>query len=535
MWKLPNIATSVVVCGCAAFACGSPRFVESHASIDSGAGGAGLSEAGSGARGAGGRPITGTGATSSVAGSAGGHVDSGVDRTDASSGNDGSPNGAEAGVDAAAVDAGSNCTAADNTCTDPTTLNSCNARGTGFDSVSCPAGCVAGPPAHCAKLTPTAPVTSADLTNASVTSVVVSGNTTFNSDTGEIKGAVTRTANLVTNNLEVISGIGFRTASDGTGIFVFNQLVINGSATTVKVVGTAPVAFVAGTNLQLSDGVIDVRPMDASGTLCAAGSFGPGGSAGGKGGMNGPTPTSGSPGKGPGPGGGGQLVIQGAPSGGGGGGHFKTGGKGGAGCHQGSAAEAGGNGGVAYSARASSGGGGGGYGTGSGIGGGGGGSLTLVAGGVLTIGDGTNLVGVNAGGCGGKGAPVGAGGGGSGGSIVLEAPVVQLRAKATLAANGGGGGGTTDGQEGQLSNVRSLGYGSSQVSQLAGDGGAGDSPAGTTAFFSCGSGTEGLGGGGSAGTIRILAAKATPNVNAQSVLSPSLASGGTAYAAATVN
>jgi hypothetical protein len=460
-------------------------------------------------------------------------VDSGVDKTDAPSGNGGSPNSAEAGVDAARVDAGSKCTAANNICTNPTTLDSCNARGTGFDSVSCPAGCVAGPPAHCAKLTPTAPVTSADLTNASVTSAVVSGNTTFNSDTGEIKGALTRAANLVTRNLEVISGIGFRTASDGTGIFVFNQLVINGSATIVKVVGSAPVAFVAGTNLQLSGGVIDVRPMDASGNLCAVGSFGPGGSAGGKGGMFGPTPTDGSPGKGPGPGGGGILPLQGDKSGGGGAGHFKTGGKGGAGCRMGSEAFAGGAGGTAYSTRPSSGGGGGG--DSSGIGGGGGGSVTLVAGAVLTIGDGTNLVGVNAGGCGGKGSGIGAGGGGSGGSILLEAPVVQLRAKATLAANGGGGGGTADGQEGQLSNVRSLGYGSSQVSQLAGYGGAGDSPAGTTASFGCGGATEGLGGGGSAGTVRILAANATPNVNAQSVLSPSLASGGTAFAAATVN
>ena len=167
--------------------------------------------------------------------------------------------------------------------------------------------------------------------------------------------------------------------------------------------------------------------------------------------------------------------------------------------------------------------------------GGGGGAIRLVAGNVLTIGDGTTVGGVDAGGCGGKAAEFGVvgGGGGSGGSIWIEAPLVQLRAKAALAANGGGGGGTTEGQAGQLSNLRPLGSGSTQVSPLA-DGGAGNDPQGGSALGTCGT-FEGYGGGGGAGAIRILSGGGTPSVNNQTVLSPSVSSGGTTFGVSTLD
>jgi len=398
----------------------------------------------------------------------------------------------------------------------------------------CLGGCATTPATHCATLTPSAPVLASDLKSTTVQSVTAStGVILLNTDTGAISGGLTRSANLVATQLEVNAGIGYRQASDGTGIFVFQSLTV-ASAATVKVVGTAPVALVANENL-LVYGLIDARPMDSSGLLCAVGSSGPGGKAGGANGMPGPTPKSGVAGGGPGGGGGGVLNFQGSPGAGAGAGHFKTGGDGGAGCHLGGAAEAGGTGGMSYASGLRGGSGGGGGGSTSGPGGGGGGAVQLVAGQVLTIGDGASVGGVNVGGCGGKGGGIGAGGGGSGGSILLEALIVQVRPKGTLAANGGGGGGATDGQEGQLTNQRALGSGSSPVSQVSGNGGAGDTPAGTNALFACGSTSEGLGGGGAVGTIRILAAGGTPTVNAQAVLSPSATSGGATLAAATLN
>ncbi|HET7542942.1 MAG TPA: hypothetical protein VFK05_23880 [Polyangiaceae bacterium] len=445
--------------------------------------------------------------------------------------------GGNAGAGAGGPNAGSGggavCSAANNTCTDPSTLKQCKSDGSGFEQPSmCLGGCTTTPTPHCAALTPSAPVLASDLKSTTVQAITASsGVILLNTDTGAISGGLTRSANLVATQLEVNAGIGYRQASDGTGIFVFQSLTVAAGAT-LKLVGTAPVALVTNENL-LVYGLIDGRPMDSSGALCAVGSSGPGGKAGGASGMPGPTPKSGVTGGGPGGGGGGVLNIQGNPGAGAGAGHFKTGGNGGAGCHTGSAAEPGGTGGVSYVSglRGGSGGGGG----GSYAGGGGGGALQLVAGQVLTIGDGSNIGGVNVGGCGGKGGGLGAGGGGSGGSILLEGLIVQVRPKGTLAANGGGGGGASDGQEGQLSSVRALGSGSSLVSPLAGDGGSGDSPAGTNATFACGSGTESLGGGGATGTIRILAAGGTPTVNAQAVLSPSASSGGATLAAATLN
>jgi hypothetical protein len=157
---------------------------------------------------------------------------------------------------------------------------------------------------------------------------------------------------------------------------------------------------------------------------------------------------------------------------------------------------------------------------------------------VITIGDGTAVAGINAGACGGKGSR-GAGGGGSGGQIVLEAPFVQVGAKGTLAANGGGGGGNLngtdiDGQPGQLSATVSYGAGSTMVSPLGGNGGAGDTPGGTGPPGGCGV-AEGMGGGGAAGRLQILAKGGMPNLHAQAVLSPSVRSGAATTSAADVH
>jgi hypothetical protein len=212
------------------------------------------------------------------------------------------------------------------------------------------------------------------------------------------------------------------------------------------------------------------------------------------------------------------------------------GGAGAAGCHLNAPANPGGTAGTAFAALAGGSGGGGG---GLADGGGGGGSVRLVAGNVITIGDGTSIQGINVGGCGGKAAR-GGGGGGSGGAISLEAPFVQLGAMGTLAANGGGGGGSPnnvdgDGQPGQLSATPAYGVGSTQVSQLGGNGGAGDAPQGTPpAGSGCGI-IEGLGGGGSAGRLQILSKGNMPTLHAMSVLSPSIMSTAATTAVADVH
>jgi len=384
--------------------------------------------------------------------------------------------------------------------------------------------------AHCERFYPSAPISDSDLAVANLVGVMIStGEARFNTDTGAISGMLTRAPNLVASRVEDHDGISFHMTADGVGVFGFDSLTVANGAT-AKLIGTSAVALVAAHNL-LVFGVIDARPMDSSGTLCPVNELGagPGGGAGGAKGMSGPTPKGALPGSGPGGGGGVDLLIQGDPAGGGGGGHAATGGAGAPGCRMGSVSTGGGKPGAAYRTdfRGGSGGGGGGYADG----GGGGGAVQLVAGEVITIGDGKTIAGVNAGGCGGKGSngPDSGGGGGSGGFIMLEAPIVQFRPKGTLAANGGGGGGgeqltATEGQPGDLSATLAYGAGSNRYTLLAGNGGAGDMPAGTSAATGCGL-SEGRGGGGSTGLIEIVAQNGTPTLSLQAVLSPSIKSG----------
>jgi hypothetical protein len=445
--------------------------------------------------------------------------------------------GADAPGDRPIADTGSDgvagsCTNADNGCSDPNTLRICNAGS--LVITNCPAGCsVTGGP-HCQVLYPTLPVTRTDLAMPNLGTVTFpAGETRINVDNGAISGAFTRAANIVTTNTEVAAGIAFHQAG-AVSVFTFGTLTVPKGAT-VKLIGANAVALVSQSNLFVY-GVIDARPMDAAGVLCALNTAGPSGGVGGLRGMMGPVPRSGAPGAGPGAGGGGTLAVQGNPGGGGGAGHARVGGVGASGCHLNAPANPGGSAGTAY---AGLGGGSGGGGGGLADGGGGGGSVRLVAGNVITIGDGTSIQGVNVGGCGGK-AGRGGGGGGSGGAISLEAPFIQLGALGTLAANGGGGGGSPnnvdgDGQPGQLSATPAYGVGSTMVSPLAGNGGAGDAPQGTPpAGSGCGI-IEGLGGGGSAGRIQILSKGNTPTLHVMSVLSPSIMSAAATTAMADVH
>jgi hypothetical protein len=446
---------------------------------------------------------------------------------------------ADAGSDVGSgSDAGPVCTSANNSCTG-TDLSVCNAQGSGFVMTSCPVDCALTPTPHCTRLYPSAPVVDTDLAPAGLLDITVpSGVTLMNTDTGAISGGVTRAANTIASKREVVGGIAFHQSADGQGVFSFAKLSI-ASGATLKLVGESNAVLVAADSLIVL-GVIDARPMDASGTLCpAARVAGPGAD---RGGLTGsvaccPMYTNGAPGDGPGGASGGVRPMQGNASGGGGAGHAAAGGQGGGSCHQNVKSFSGGNGGPAYNAISEGGSGGGGGGLADG--GGGGGAVRLVAGLVITIGDGVAVAGINAGGCGGKGSTgSGSGGGGSGGSIVLEAPFVQVLAKGTLAANGGSGGAyisstASDGQPGQLGAAPALAPGNTPSSAGEGNGGAGDAPAGRAIINTvCGT-LEGGGGGGAAGVVRVRSA--TPGISNQAVLSPSVTSGAAQVVSADVH
>ena len=434
------------------------------------------------------------------------------------------------------------CTSNDNACLDGSTLSSCNANGVGFTTTNCVAGCAATPTPHCQVLTPSGSVASSDLTMTGVMPVTFpAGETRLNSDTGAITGMITRPANTINTNVETsTNGIAFHQKTVNSipvGVFTFADVTVQNGAT-IKIIGTAAVALVSQKNFVMS-GVIEARPMDGTGAICPSGNVvaGPGGNIGGAAGHGGPSSMSPLPGAGPGGGGAGVVSLMVTPSGGSGAGHAGIGGTASCGCYNGMA-QLPGSGGVAFTNAPQGGSGGGGG--GAAAGGGGGGSIQIDAAGVITIGDGTGLQGINAGGCGGQGAN-GGGGGGAGGRVFLEAPYVQIGAQAALAANGGGGGGQAsstnyDGSPGGLDNMPAYGGGSSKFVSVSGNGGAGDSVVGTSAPV-CSSGcgpSPGLGGGGSAGRIVINAA-GTPAINAQGILSPSVASGAAAFGTATVN
>ena len=388
---------------------------------------------------------------------------------------------------AASTDAGD----ADLSCTCEGNSLSC-ASGT----TACPLGCtMATAPARCLSVMPSNGVP-VELANGT-SSVSIGAATTFNTDTGEIDGGITRAAGS-----GVIAGIAYA-QTDTLGMFAFEQLAITA---TVHFTGTRAVAFLSATDMTITDSVDISGGCYGAQTSCA----GPGGGSGATfrdiAGDCGGT-------------GGGTNLANGADSGGGGGGG------GGAGASGGTESLAvqpppGGSGGSACLATSTleplvGGGGGAGGGPGAGApasGGGGGGALQLTAEGTLTI-TGT----VTAGGAGGDpGATDGSnggagGGGGAGGSILLEALDIELDG-GTIAANGGGGAGTTvhlnggsPGQPGQASATPA--QGGAAGNNGAGSGGNGG--AGSAAATVGGNTNDVNGGGGGGGVGRIYIRSAT--------------------------
>jgi hypothetical protein len=461
---------------------------------------------------------------------------------------DAAGNGADAGGDATAgddtgtppVDGGapndgapvfvpSPCAPGSTMCTDAAAYAVCADAGQGYAVTTCMAGCSTSGGAHCQVLQPSPPVSTADLTTAGVMSITIaSGTAIFNTNDGSISGALTRGANALAGTSQVIAGIAFRQGG-GVGIWTFADLTVAKGAT-VTLLGVGPAALVAEGSLSVL-GVIDARPTDSAGNLCPSPpSAGPGASAGGTGCPScGPGGDYGAAGLGPGGGGGGTTgpSSEGPHTSGGGAGHAAAGGAGGTNSGGMIFATAGGS---IYvdDAGGGSGGGGGLFG---GFGGGGGGAVTLVAGYVISIGNGQGVAGVNAGGCGGSNG----GGGGSGGTIVLEAPFVQLQAQGVLAANGGGGGAaqvdaSLQGNPGGLGAAPALGYGWAPTIQNVvvgcpgvGAGGAGNAPAGGDTPTCAGASG---GGGGAAGYVFVRTMSGTPAVFAsQAVISPSLDAG----------
>ncbi len=477
--------------------------------------------------------------------------DTGISHPDAAG------NGAEAGDDSTVgddtgtppVDGGlpgdggpvfvaSPCTPGSTMCTDAAAYAVCADAGQGYAVSACGAGCSTTGGAHCQVLVPSPPVSMDDLTIAGVMSITIaSGTAIFNTNDGSISGALTRGPNALAGQSQVIAGIGFR-QSGGVGIWTFADLSVAKGAT-VTLLGVGPGALVAEGNLSVL-GVVDARPTDSAGNLCPnAPSAGPGANAGGTGCAScGPGGDYGAAGSGPGGGGGGTTGpnSMGPHTSGGGAGHAAAGGAGGT---NGSGMIFATSGGVIYGGDAGAGGSGGGGGLFGGLGGGGGGVVTLVAGYVISIGNGQGVAGVNAGGCGG----VNGGGGGSGGTIVLEAPFVQLQAQSVLAANGGSGGANgvdagVQGSPGGLGAAPAIGYGwvpvipgASSGCPGVGAGGAGNSPVGGDTV-ACAGATGG--GGGAAGYVFVRTMSGTPAVFAsQAVISPSL-DAGSAFGTASV-
>ncbi|MBL0216935.1 MAG: hypothetical protein IPQ07_24030 [Myxococcales bacterium] len=324
---------------------------------------------------------------------------------------------------------------------------------------------------------------------------VASGVSTFNTESGRISGALSRSSGQ-----GVLDGIAFELRMTGTtplGVWTFHRLTVMAPAT-LQFTGTRSAVFVVGTTVTIA-GTISGPGGCSNQASCAGPGAGTGGS------MIAAT--------GCGAGGPGVADADVNDGGGGGGGGRGMGGVGGLG---GSTLALGGASGAACIAPTLEplvGGSGGGAG-GPGVvtrcrGGGGGGALQITALEGISVSGTIRMTG--AGGEGGRPDPAavngGAGcGGGGGGGILLEAPQVTLTATAALSVNGGGGGGGASydvagfaGADGTLTTTPAaggLGGGTT-----AGAGGAG--AAGTSAASAGVSNANGGGGGGAAGAIYV--------------------------------
>ncbi|HET7502081.1 MAG TPA: hypothetical protein VFK02_13785 [Kofleriaceae bacterium] len=359
---------------------------------------------------------------------------------------------------------------------------------------SCPLGCVDGDEPRCAAPTPSNGVDPA-AADAAHTSVTISVDTTFDTDTGAIAGGLARAPGVGYGG-----GIGYLQAAPSAaggaplGIFVFHDLNIDPGATVRFSGSRAAVVLIA--NLGLLDGVIDV-----AGDHGGRSTPGPGGGAGG---------TEVSDAQGCGRGEPGTHASLNSDGGGGGAGAGTTGGPGGG--PLGSDIP-GGPACLPMMLEPLQGGSGGGRGSPGAVataasGGGGGGAIQITSLGVLTV-TGSIL----AGGAGGEGGPAsaidagGGGGGGSGGAILLEAPILNVGKMALLIANGGGGGGgATEGATTSLAGTPGEDAGTS-FGPVQGGGGDSNGGSGGAEGSPPDVGTSGTsnggGGGGAAGAIVI--------------------------------
>lgn len=361
------------------------------------------------------------------------------------------------------------------------------------------------PDAPPAEIVPSNQITR-DRETASLPTIRISDITTFDTDTGQVTGALIRAPGE-----GVVGPIGYRHAEFGgteLGVFAMSRLDVT-PAGVLRLQGARAAVFLVETDATI-EGTIDGTGgcADPAQRSCA----GPGGGAGG---TLARAATGCSPGQA-----GTTHGPSGADSGGGGGGAGFAGAAGGD-ATVGSTTYAGG----AAAPRCmtselepllgGSGGGGGGKGaTPQGAaGGGGGGALQLTAFGSITI---TGLI--TMAGAGGEGGGMatnngGAGaGGGGGGSILLEAPTLIVTG--TLAANGGGGGGASSssaaGQPGQSGIAKSTA--ASGGAGAGGSGGALDQSAQPGASM-----TNGNAGGGGGGAGRIFLRANAPAITGATI------------------
>ncbi len=361
---------------------------------------------------------------------------------------------------------------------DQTTLRTCNAIGGSATEKACSWGCIAGSPARCGKVVPAGgAIAESDLDPAALTGLgnVVLGAVTVNADDGSITGNP--------------PGFTYDLKSGSVAVFAFKSLTIASGGVTLR--GSHPIVFVADGGVSI-DGIVDARG------LCANG----GGQTAGPGGFDGGAKKASAAGSG---GGAGTSTNQ---AGGGGGGYGSNGGSG-------SLGQAGGPafGDPTITALVGGGGGGGGGGGAGGGGGGGGGAIQIVSNAQIAVG---SAGGMNAGGCGGllgnnAVGNDGGGGGGAGGTILLEAPMIEIAG--IVAVNGGGGAEGTDGSAGGLGSSAAAGGGN------GGAGGAGSNLGGASV-----SGHTNSGGGGAVGRIRINTRHGSAVVPSGAVISPDFAS-----------
>ena len=400
-------------------------------------------------------------------------------------------------VDGEIIPDASICADLSKSCITSTVLRDCQTVGQYSVDTTCSWGCLNGSPVHCGKLQPNGGVLiETDLIPDPrlVDSMVASGGT-INTGDGSITNlraagaGVQNGIDFEIRNLLVAGGI------RSVGVFRFGKLTLLGNW-----VVTGPNALAIAS---LDDIVIQGR-LDLRGD-CQGSNSGPGGFPGG-----GENTTASGPG-----GGKGGSASNLDHSGGGGGGYGANGGNGGR-FVGGNAPGAGVSwGDETISLLVGGGGGGGGSGdagSGGGFGGGGGGAVQIAANGNVSIRVSAAPSGINAGGCGGKGGlDGGGGGGGAGGTILIEAPAVELDGT-YLVVNGGGGGGGN----GAPLYGNSGGWGSGRATPCPGpgptdgDGGGGGASGATSrqgqngqdAGSSGGYDSAG-GGGGAVGRIRV--------------------------------